>query len=205
MLDNFGTIIQTAAGNLELGTDGTFPDTLKNEAGANYFLEGDSGLSEISDSGSAPGQISLFNAGLIRKSASNGTSSFSVLGSITNTGTIEADSGTISLAATLGISQLSGNTLTGGTWNAVNGATLQFPSGTNITNNAGNVTLSGSGATIAGLSGLQHQQRAFTLTAGARVSTTAGRPSPTAADLRSASSRRFRSAGSTTRRPPPGT
>ena len=56
VLDNFGTIIQTGTGNLQLGTDGTFPATLNNEAGASYLLEGDGGLSEISDSGSAPGK-----------------------------------------------------------------------------------------------------------------------------------------------------
>ena len=44
------------------------------------------------------------------------------------------------------ISQVSGNTLTGGTWNALNGATIEFPSGTSITTNAANVTLSGAGA-----------------------------------------------------------
>ena len=59
ILYNFGTIIQTGTGNLQLGTDGTFPSTLVNGAGADYLLEGDGGLSEISDSGSAAGQTSL--------------------------------------------------------------------------------------------------------------------------------------------------
>ena len=140
VLDNFGTIIQTGTGNLQLGTDGTFPTTLKNEAGAYYLLEGDGGLTEISDSGSVPGQTSLSNAGTIRKTAGTGTSYFSVLGSITSTGTIEADSGTISLDPTLGISQLVGNALTGGTWNALDGASLQFPGGTAITSNQGKLT-----------------------------------------------------------------
>ena len=76
VLDNFGTIIQTGTGNLQLGTDGTFPTTLMNEAGASYLLEGDGGLSEISDSGSRAGQTSLSNAGTIRKTAGTGTSSF---------------------------------------------------------------------------------------------------------------------------------
>lgn len=58
VLDNFGTIIQTGTGNLQLGTDGTFPTTLMNEAGASYLLEGDGGLSKISDSGSALGEPS---------------------------------------------------------------------------------------------------------------------------------------------------
>ena len=172
VLDNFGTIIQTGAGNLQLGTDGTFPATLKNVVGANYFLEGDSGLSEISDSGSAPGQISLFNAGLVRKSVGTGTSSINVLGSITNTGVIEADSGTISLAASLGIAQLAGNALIAGTWNAAPTAPpLQLPQG--FTSNAGNLILSGSGATISGMNGLSSNSGSVTLTGGANF-TTAG-------------------------------
>lgn len=92
------------------------------------------------------------------------------MGSITNTGTIEADSGTISLDPTLGISQLSGNTLTAGTWSAVDGASLQFP--TSITSNAANLNLSGSGATITGISGLSSNSGSFTLVNGANFSTT---------------------------------
>ncbi|HUY34489.1 MAG TPA: carboxypeptidase regulatory-like domain-containing protein, partial [Pirellulales bacterium] len=170
VLDNFGTIIQSGTGNLQLGTDGTFPTTLKNEAGASYLIEGDGGLSEISDSGSAPGQTSLDNAGTIQKTAGSGTSSLSVLGSITNTGTIEADSGAISLAAALGISQLSGGTLTAGAWNALDGASLDFPSGTAITANAANLALGGSGATISGISGLASNSGSFALTGGATFS-----------------------------------
>ena len=135
VLYNYGTLVQTGTGNLQLGTDGTFPSTLNNEAGGFYLLEGDGGLTEISDSGSAPGQTSLDNLGIIRKTAGSGTSPLNVLGSLTSTGTIEADSGTISLSATLGISQLVGNALTGGAWSALDGASLQFPSGTAITSN----------------------------------------------------------------------
>ena len=58
----------------------SFPATLENEAGGCYLLEGDGGLTEISDSGSAPGQTSLINAGIIRKTAGTGTSSLSVSG-----------------------------------------------------------------------------------------------------------------------------
>src|SRR5262249_28782631 len=161
--------------NVLLGTDGNFPTTLVNEAGAYYLLEGDGGLTEISDSGSVAGQTALDNAGTIRKTAGTGVSligpaaqfgRFGVFGLITNTGTIEADSGTISLDSTLGISQLSGNTLTAGTWNAAGGATLDFPGGTSITSSAANLTLSGSGATISGIAGLSSNSGSLTLTAG---------------------------------------
>ena len=92
VFDNFGTITQTGAGSLVLGTDGVFPTTLQIESGASYLLADDSGIQEISDSGSADGQVSIDNAGTIRKLAGSGTSWFDVLGSINNTGTIEADS-----------------------------------------------------------------------------------------------------------------
>src|SRR5208282_5770303 len=176
ILDNFGTIIQTGTGNLQLGTDGTFPSTLNIEAGAYYLLEGDGGLTEISDSGSVSGQTALYNAGIIRKTAGSGTSSigpapgygsYGVFGSITNTGIIEADSGTISLNSTLGISELSGNSLTGGTWNALDGASLQFPSGTAITSNQAKLTLGGAGATIGGIAGLASNSGTFVVTNGA--------------------------------------
>ena len=75
MLDNYGTHHPNRAPAIcSLGTDGTFPSTLNNEAGGFYLLEGDGGLTEISDSGSARGQTSLDNAGIIRKTAGSGTS-----------------------------------------------------------------------------------------------------------------------------------
>ncbi len=183
VLDNFGTIIQTGTGNLQLATDGTFPTTLKNEAGAHYLLEGNGGLTEFSDSGSVSGQTALYNAGIIRKTAGTGTSFigpapgygiYGVFGSITNTGTIEADSGTISLNPTLGISQLVGNALTGGTWNALDGASLQFPGGTAITSNQGKLTLSGTGATINGIAGLTSNSGSLVVTNGADFTTAGG-------------------------------
>jgi hypothetical protein len=180
--DNFGTVIQAGTGDLQLYTDGSFPATFQNEAGASYLLEGDSGLTEIATSDSAYGQSSLVNAGLIRKTAGTGTStiglpdhfvSSAAFGTIDNTGTIEADSGTLALTRTTGINQLSGGNLTGGTWVAAGGATLAFPEGTSITASAANVTLSGSGVSITGLAGLASSSGSLTLTGGASF-TTAG-------------------------------
>lgn len=53
------------------------------------------------------------------------------------------------------------------------GATLQFPSGTAITSNQGNLTLSGTGATISGIAGLASNSGTFVVTNGAHF-TTAG-------------------------------
>ena len=165
ILDNFGTIIQTG-GDLELHGDSQTPTTLENESGAFYLIDSDCG---IENSG---GTTALSNAGTMMKTGGTGTSDLSINGAISNTGIMEADSGTLFLDAN-SISQVSGNTLTGGVWNAVNGATLEFPNGTAITTNAGNISLSGSGATITGLAPLASNSGSFSLTNGA-IFTTAG-------------------------------
>ena len=64
-----------------------------NEAGASYLIESDSGIDN------AFGGQRLVNAGTIRKTAGSGTSTLTINGSLTNTGTIEADSGTLYLDA----------------------------------------------------------------------------------------------------------
>ncbi len=168
-LDNFGTIIQTGTGNFGLHSDNISPTTLKIEPGAAYLIESDAGINN-----SGLGDNVIDNVGTIRKTAGTGTSTLSVptQGFFSNTGTIEADSGTLDLAAT--IAQASGTTLTGGTWNALDGATLQFPSGTAITSNEGNLTLDGSGATIGGIAGLASNSGTFVVTGGADFTTAGG-------------------------------
>jgi hypothetical protein len=91
-LDNFGTIIQTGSGNLGLHSDNVSPTTLKIEPGASYLIESDSGIDNPYG-----GQTALVNAGTIRKTAGSGTSTLYIPGPISNTGTIEADSGTLYL------------------------------------------------------------------------------------------------------------
>jgi len=162
-LDNFGTIVQTGSGNLYLHSDNAAPTVLKNERGASYLLEADSGVSD-----DARGN-EIDNVGIIRKTGGTRTSPLDVGGQLINTGTIQADSGTISLAAT--IAQISQGALTAGNWNAESGATLDFPSGTSITTNEGNVTLDGASATIAGISGLATNNGSFSVTGGASFST----------------------------------
>ncbi len=164
-LDNYGTIVQTGTGNLGLASDGAFYTTLKIEPGASYLIESDSGINLYDG-----GITTIENAGTIRKTAGSGTSQLAIAGPITNTGTIEADSGTLSLHAAA-ISQVSGTTLTGGAWNALDGATLQFPTATNITANAGNLVLGGSGAAITGIAGLSSNSGSLALTGGATFTT----------------------------------
>jgi YD repeat-containing protein len=163
-LDDFGTIIQTGTGNFGLHGDSQGPTVLKIEPGASYLIESDSGVDSIYSV-----VTEIVNAGTIEKTAGIGTSTLVLDGPLNNTGTIEADSGTLSLAATL--SQVSGNTLTAGTWDAAAGSKLVFPSGTSITTNDANITLGGTGATIAATSGLTTNNGSFSLTSGASFTT----------------------------------
>jgi hypothetical protein len=162
-LDNFGTIIQTGGGNLGLRSDNHAPTTLRIESGGQYLLESDAG---INNTGS--GENVILNAGIIRKTAGTGTSTILVptQGYLGNTGTIQADSGTLFPDAST-ISQVSGNALTTGTWEALNGATLQFPGGTSVATNDANVTLSGTGAAVTALAGLATNNGTLTVGPGA--------------------------------------
>jgi RHS repeat-associated protein len=166
-LDNFGTIIQTGTGNLGLHSDNQAPTILKIEPGASYLIESDSGVDNP-----AGGETEIENAGNIEKTAGTGTSTILVNGTLSNTGTIEAESGTLSLSAT--IAQVSGNTLTAGTWNAEDGSTLDFPNGTTIAANEASVTVSGSGGQIEALGGMTSNSGSFSLLDGAVGSTSGG-------------------------------
>jgi RHS repeat-associated protein len=172
-LDNFGTIIQSGSGNLGLHSDNIDATTLKIEPGAIYLLESDSGINNPFG-----GKTAVTNAGLIRKTSGGGTSTLFIPGVLSNSGTIEVDSGTLNLDAD-SISQIAGTTLSGGTWKALNGSTLQFPAGTSISTNASNISLSGNAATITGLDGLSLNRGSLTLGAGATL-TTAGNYQQTA-------------------------
>ncbi len=170
-LENKGTIIQTGTGNLELSNDNPdFPTTLQNDAGALYEIEGDS---SIVTNGA---KTAIDNAGTIEKTGGTGTSTIAVDEGFSNTGTILADSGTLALSAT--IAQVSGSTLTGGTWNALGGSTIQFPTGTSLTTNQARVTLGGAGASIPALASLASNSGSLTVTGGATL-TTAGNLSNT--------------------------
>ncbi len=163
-LYNEGTIIQTGSGNLDLQTKQVSFTTLENDAGASYLIESDSGIDSLDD------LLAVVNAGTIRKTAGSGTSTLTIDGLLTNTGTIEADSGTLDLEPA-SFAQLSSGGLTGGTWNVLDGATLEFPDGTSITSNAATIALGGAGATIAGLDSLTSNSGGLGLTGGAALST----------------------------------
>ena len=163
-LDDYGTIIQTGTGDFGLHSDTVSPSTLMIEPGGLYEIESNAGVNNLVNSNV------IDNAGTIEKTTGTGTSTLAVNGPFINTGTIEVQSGTLLLEPT-SFSQLSGDALTGGTWNALNGSTLAFPSGTSIATNQANITLDGHGATIAALSGLTSNPGNLSLTNGASLST----------------------------------
>src|SRR5262249_23456260 len=88
-LDNFGTIIQTGSGNFGLHSDDIIPTTLKIEPSGQYLIASDAGINNLAF------HNAIVNAGLIRKTGGSGTSTIQVNGPLSNTGTIEADSGTL--------------------------------------------------------------------------------------------------------------
>jgi RHS repeat-associated protein len=167
-LYNYGTIIQTGSGDFGLHSDNVSPTTLVIEPGGSYLLESNAGVNN-----EGLGDNVIDNMGTILKTAGSGVSTFYIpqQGSIANTGTIEVESGTLYLETTI-FAQIADNTLTGGTWNALDGSTLEFPSGTSITTNQANIALDGSGATIPAISGLTSSIGSFSLTNGADFTTT---------------------------------
>jgi hypothetical protein len=91
------------------------------------------------------GTNTLLNQGLIRNT---GTGTFNVVpSSLTNTGTVRASAGGIAIPTTTNLTNFAGNTLTGGTWEAVGTGNLNFGTRAINTIAAGTtVTLDGTGS-----------------------------------------------------------
>jgi hypothetical protein len=159
LLTNNGTITQTGASTVLL------QGTLVNASAGTYNLTGDGGLTGY-------GIGAFNNAGLFEKTGGAGVSTIASAITFNNTGRVEVDSGTLFFQKS--VSQVSGNTLTGGTW-VVNGASaLSIAYGVNITVNQGNVTLSGPGANFTNLATLSNNQGSLTLLKGQTFVTNAG-------------------------------
>ncbi len=156
---DYGTIIQTGSGDFGLHSDNISPTTLLIEPGAFYLIESDAGVNN-----EGLGDNVIQNEGTIRKTAGTGTSTLLIpsQGYFSNTGTVEADAGTLYVDAGT-VSQISSATLTGGTWNAANGTTLQLPTGTSINTNQANLSLAGAGASITGIAGLSSNSGSLTV------------------------------------------
>lgn len=116
------------------------------------------------------------NAGTLIKQGSgfaqiNGGGSYPM--TFNNTGTVDVQSGTLALGAA--ISQITGTTLTGGSWIIENGATLFLPSSGNFTTLApgASVTLEGAKSTLTNMNALINNQGAFTIEGGRNFTPTA--------------------------------
>ena len=161
-----GTIIQVGTQELDLNANTFF------ENRGLYDIQSDASIVVPGDA--SGGNMEFLNTGILRKSGGTGTSQLTHAGAgkaflLNNTGTVEADSGTLAIVDP--IVQVSDATLTGGIWSVQNGASLSFPTGTNITTNQGNVVLSGAGTTFTAIANLAANQGTFTLTDGANFTT----------------------------------
>jgi uncharacterized repeat protein (TIGR01451 family) len=157
---NTGTIVQQGPGALNLADTAT----VKNQG--TYQFTGDGSI--LNNSGAL--FAAFANAGTLVKTGGTGTSNVTAI--LNNTGTIVAQSGTLTLGSgTYASNQISGDRLTGGTWVAQGGATLAL--GRAITTSQANLTLDGAGSTITGVQGLAVNTGTLTVTNGARFSTSA--------------------------------
>ena len=111
-----------------------------NQAGATFDFQADASLSNAY--GLYTG-VSFTNSGILQKSAGTGTSSISF--SLSNTGTIEVDSGTLYQSGSF--SNFSGTTLTGGTYFVSGTGQFEF-AGANIVTNAASIILDGTSSEI---------------------------------------------------------
>ena len=110
--------------------------------------------------GTLGGTNTFNNQGIFTKSGGAGETAINV--GFNNSGTVNVNSGTLALNG--GVTQHNATTLTGGTWNVTNGASINISTGTNITTNQGNVTLDGVGSSFAKLTtALATNQGALTL------------------------------------------
>ncbi|MGD0653732.1 MAG: PEP-CTERM sorting domain-containing protein [Thermoguttaceae bacterium] len=135
-----------------------------NQTGATVTLQGPTWF--INDVGTAP---TINNYGMFYAAPQTGTINISF--AMNNTGTVEVQTGTLILQG--GVTQLVGNTLTGGTWNVRSNSTLDITTGGNITTNQGSVTLDGVGSIFTKINTLSDNQGNFSVLNGRNFTTIA--------------------------------
>jgi hypothetical protein len=151
---NTGTIIESGAGGLFASA----ANIVTIAAGGVWDIQANSGIRGSS--------ASLVNAGLVKKSAGAGTSALNL--PFNNTGTVEVDSGTLAPSNT---SQVSGNTLTGGTWLVFGGATLTLNGGVTLTTNNAAIILDGANPVFSNITSLSANGGTLELLDGASFTT----------------------------------
>ncbi|MFI5460178.1 MAG: beta strand repeat-containing protein [Isosphaerales bacterium] len=140
ILTNLGMIDQTGAATFDLDS----PAALENVSIGTYDLAADSGISEDQLGGT------FVNAGTLAKTSGTGTSAIDGGINFNDTGTVEAKTGTLSIANAGQV--ISGGTLSGGTWVVDAGSALALAG--HVTNLGATVDLNGPGASFPALSSL---------------------------------------------------
>jgi hypothetical protein len=134
---NDGTVIESGAGGLFLSA-------------SNHVTITANGIWDIRSNAGIRGSSAAFaNAGLFKKSAGSGTSALNL--PFSNTGTVEVDSGTLAPSNT---SQVSGTTLTAGTWKVFGSSTLNLNSGVNLTTNNATIIFDGTSPVFTNIANL---------------------------------------------------
>ncbi len=160
-LVNSGTLIVTSTGEVQpLAPASGGNGFITNLAGGTIQLQGGGQIGFGNIAGP------LTNQGLVQVTGGSGTATINT-SAFNSTGTVEVDSGALAFTSRVEVTQVSGTTLAAGTWEALDGSTIQFPAGTNLTTNQANVTLSGAGATIPALANLATNAGTFSVLAGA--------------------------------------
>lgn len=139
--------------------------TVNNLSGALIDLQGFNDF--VNDAvGAIP---SVNNAGTFRKSISPGTVNIDF--AMNNTGTVQVQTGSLNLVGP--VTQISGNTLTGGSWIVKANSFLDFLPENNITVNKGNITLDGIGSSFSNINNLNDNQGTLSILGGRNFSTVA--------------------------------
>jgi hypothetical protein len=177
-----------SGGALTVGAASTFAGSATVNVGSTLTLSADTTLSgTVAVSGgtlTANGKLTLagpatWGSGSIGGSGSIATSSTGALnaagsGTLTlalplnNAATVDVQSGTLSITAA--VTQVSGTTLTGGTWDVANNATLTLGSTPNLTASQANVTLAGPNAVFTQFAPVTNLGGSLALTGGANFS-----------------------------------
>jgi len=166
ILTNLGTIDQTGAATFDIDS----PAALDNLPAGTYDLAADSGISEDQLGGT------FVNSGTLEKTAGTGTSGIDGGIRFNDTGTVDAETGTLSVASTGQV--ISGGTLSGGTWEVGAGSTLDLAG--RVTTLGATVDLNGPGASFPALNTLA------TIAAGGRLNINGGGSFTTTGNLASA-------------------
>jgi RHS repeat-associated protein len=111
------------------------------------------------------------NFGTVRKSMGNGTTAFTIQ-AFSNAGTLEVAAGTMRIQSA--VAQVTGSTLTGGTWIVRTNSTLDLASAPNFTSSNGAIVLDGPNANFARVNTLTRNTGSFTLLGGRDFSAAGG-------------------------------